>query len=82
MSGGPLRWHMSGTLAAVLAHTGHAEHGGVDPAVPAAVFVAGLAFLGAGVYLDRRADVEAVYADLGVGMGVLAVLGSIALVLV
>jgi uncharacterized membrane protein YhiD involved in acid resistance len=66
---------------AVLGHTGHETHG-IDPAIPAAVFVAGLAFLGAGVYLDRREDVAPVYADVGVGLGILAVIASVALLAV
>ncbi len=65
----------------LVAHTGHDGHAGIDPAIPAAVFLSGLLFLAAGVYLDRRADVEPVYADAGVALGVLAVLGSIALLL-
>jgi hypothetical protein len=65
----------------VLGHTGHETHG-IDPAIPAAVFVAGLAFLAAGIYLDRRDDVAPIYADVGVGIGVLAVIASVALLAV
>lgn len=72
---------MAGLLSPVVAHSGHSTHG-IDPVVPSAVFLAGLLFLGAGIYLDRREDVEAVYADAGVALGVLAVIGSISLLVV
>lgn len=79
MSWGPSQF-VAG-LPTILAHADHQTQG-IDPAIPAAVFVSGLAFLGAGVYLDRREDVASRYADAGVGLGILAVLGSIALMLV
>jgi len=69
---------MSGLGPRLLAHTGHVSHE-IHPAIPAAVFVAGLLFLGAGVYLLRRQDVDVTYANAGLGLGVLGILGSIAL---
>ncbi|MEF8839491.1 MAG: hypothetical protein V5A24_04565 [Haloarculaceae archaeon] len=72
---------MSGRVARVVLHSGHVSHG-IDPAIPAAVFLVGLLFLAAGVYLLRREDVEPVYANAGLGLGSLGVLGSIALAVV
>ena len=69
---------MSGPGPAIVAHTGHVSHE-IDPAIPAAVFVAGVLFLGAGVYLLRREDVAIGYANAGLGLGVLGILASIAL---
>ena len=69
---------MSGLGRAIVAHTGHVSHE-INPAIPAAVFVAGVLFLGAGGYLLRRQDVDMTYANAGLGLGVLGILGSIAL---
>jgi len=69
---------MSGLGRAIVVHTGHVSHE-IDPAIPAAVFVAGVLFLGAGVYLLRREDVAMGYANAGISLGVLGILGSIAL---
>jgi hypothetical protein len=71
----------AGGFAAAAGHTGHSVHW-ADPAVGLAVFASGVCFLGAGLYLDGREDVARVYSDLGVGIGILAVLAAVALVLV
>lgn len=66
--------------SAARAHEGHNDPGSSD-ILPPVVFVSGLVVLGAGLYIDRREDVEALYSDIGVFVGVGGLLLAIGLFL-
>jgi len=69
------------------AHEGHETHtpagsagSGGDP-LSMTLFAAGLLFVGAGLYLARREDVERTYALAGLGLGVAGIAGAVATLL-
>ena len=64
-----------------LAHSTGDPHREVSP-LPPVVFLAGVFVLGTVVYLDYRDRLGRRLADLGVGVGVLAILAGIALLFV
>lgn len=61
-----------------LAHTTETAHHEPSP-IPPVVFLAGVLVLGTAVYLDAHDAIERWRADLGVGIGVLAILAGIVL---
>jgi hypothetical protein len=73
------------TLPAVaLAHADHASHAGPTgiPLLPLAVLASGLLVLGTGLYLGTRNDVENVYADAGIALGVGGLLAASGLLVI
>lgn len=88
-----MRWgHVIGTtlglsalttlgVSGAAAHPVHPSHG-ISPAIPAGVFLASLLVVGAGLYLDRRPDVDRLWADLGVGLGILGCIVALGLLVV
>ncbi|QCC51179.1 hypothetical protein [Halapricum salinum] len=64
-----------------LAHTTETAHHEPSP-LPPVMFLAGVFVLGTAVYLDSRDALDRWLADLGVGVGVLAILAGIALLFV
>lgn len=67
----------------VLAHEGHETHdsgpGLAAIALPLGLVAASLLLGGAGVYLDRREDVDSKYSDAGIFAAVIALLAAVGL---
>jgi len=67
--------------APAAAHEGHADHGslGLVDLLPAVVFVLSVVVVSTAVYLDHRGGLDERWADVGVVVGSLGALASLAL---